>query len=77
MRLVEARQTFDALNRLVRLDRAHFDTATQQPVGDGTSSEIREYTPTSQLSRVINDNGHQIQFAYDGAHRLGTVGADP
>lgn len=73
VRMSESTQTYDALNRPVRSDRAHFDAATQQPVGDGQSSTVREYTLTSQLSRVSNDNGHETRFAYDGAHRLKAV----
>ncbi len=70
VRLMEVTRMFDALNRVIREDRAHFDPASRNLVGDGISSGRQEYAPNSQLARLINDNGNDVRFTYDTANRL-------
>lgn len=69
-RLSETTYEYDAMDRRVRRDREHFDTATQTPIGDGRSTTRYFYDGVSQLIELENDNNHTVTFDYDTANRL-------
>ncbi len=69
VRLHEETAVFDGLSRRIRREVAHFDPATQMPIGDGLSVTQIEYSGTSQVLRTIGDEGGVAQAAYDCAGR--------
>jgi len=70
VRLAEAFYQYDALDRLVRCDVAHFDPAAQAPVGDGYSTTLWAYAPNGRIFSATRDNGSTTAYAYDTASRL-------
>jgi YD repeat-containing protein len=73
VRLYESSYEYDTLNRLTRLEVSHFDPNTQSPIGDGNMVTHFYYNDNSQLTRVVNDNGHETRCQYDTANRLSLV----
>lgn len=73
VRLRELRFTFDAMNRPIRTDTEFFDTATQAPIRDGRSSLVAEFSPNSQITRLVDDNGHAKTIQYDTVYRRRVV----
>lgn len=78
VRLSEASFTFDAMNRRMRSDVAFFDTATQAPIlvgatPDGQASTETEWTDSSQVRLVRDDNLHETLTQYDTANRVASV----
>lgn len=71
--LADITRAFDELNRVTRIDEAHFDLASQQPIADGKATRRMEYALNSQLTRVINDNNHDLRYSYDSAFRLSQI----
>lgn len=76
VRLYEAGFVLDDMDRLIRTDRALFDTQTQMPIDDGLAVTHYGYSDTSQLLTVTNDNNHTWTTAYDTANRRASV-TDP
>lgn len=73
VRLEESAYAYDDLDRLVQHDRAHFDSLTQLPIGDGLSRTATDYTDASQEQSATDDNGNTRTTAYDTAHRVALV----
>jgi YD repeat-containing protein len=73
VRLFEQNFTFDAMSRLVRRDIAHFDPASQTPIGDGQSTTEWTYTPNSTLLSQTGDRGFATRYTYDAGRRLSVV----
>jgi YD repeat-containing protein len=73
VRLSETVFAYDPMNRLVRTEAALFDPATQQPVSGGKAVTEIEYNGLSQVTRLVNPNGHATQIAYDTANRRRTI----
>ena len=73
VRLAEITRVYDALDRLVRTDRAHFDPATQAPLGDGVGRTSAVWSDASRIVSVTDDHGHVSTATYDTATRLATV----
>lgn len=74
-RLGETTYTYDAMDRLIRVERAFFDTDTQTPIlagatPDGVSATDYGWSDNSQVLRVTDDNLNQTTFEYDSANRL-------
>src|SRR5690606_16033887 len=67
---------YDALNRPTVTNRAHFDPATQTPIGDGESTTTLVYDGESRLVREIDDNGNEIAYDFDAAGRRSKI-VDP
>ena len=72
-RLSERTYTYDAMDRLVRIDTGFFDERSGAPIGDGLSSRTIDYTDGSMIARRVDDNSHQTQWTYDSAERIRTV----
>ncbi len=72
-RLAEATHTYDLKDRKTRDDIQFFVTETGDPIADGLSSSTTEYNANSQVTRVVNDNNHASQMAYDTANRLSSA----
>lgn len=72
VRMAETSSTYDPMNRLIQRTDQHFDPATQQSIGDGTSVLLQVWTDASQLASTTDDNGNVTRFAYDTALRLDT-----
>ncbi|MEW6008153.1 MAG: RHS repeat-associated core domain-containing protein [Candidatus Omnitrophota bacterium] len=70
VRLAELNITYDELNRAIQVDRAHFDPATQVSFLDGNDTTQYFLDRNSRLTKVFNDNSHQLLYQYDGADRL-------
>jgi RHS repeat-associated protein len=70
VRLAEAFNEFDAMDRRTRARIQHFDLATQTPIGDGESISERVFSDASLVLSVTNDNGHVTTSTYDTALRL-------
>ncbi|RLE19791.1 MAG: hypothetical protein DRJ50_11750, partial [Actinobacteria bacterium] len=73
VRLSEMSYFHDEMDRLIRTEEMFFDTDTQTPVGDGLSIVQVEYNDNSQVTRVVNDNGHETTTSYDTANRRSVV----
>ena len=73
VRLAEETDTYDVMDRRTRTDVAFFDSETQAPIGDGQTTTQWDYTDTSAVSRVADDNGHQTLITYDTANRPSVV----
>lgn len=73
VRLLQIDGTFDEMDRLTVRDRQFFDPRTQAPLGDGTSTTRVEYSDTSQIVRVVDDNGRETRVTYDTANRGRTL----
>lgn len=69
VRLFEASFTYDAMDRPLQSHVAHFDPATQAPVGDGLSRTTRSWTDRSDVAAIVDDNGNVTSFCYDTAGR--------
>jgi len=69
LRLREAAFAYDALDRLITRMDEHFDPATQAPIGDGQSVATIEWSDTSQIVCLTDDNGHTREYEYDSANR--------
>ncbi len=76
VRLFETVHVYDDMDRLVQTDAGHFDTATQSPIGDGTSSTVHVYSDSSQVVSTTDDNGNTNLTAYDTANRTSQT-SDP
>jgi YD repeat-containing protein len=76
VRLAETAYQYDAMDRRVRRDLAHFDTQTQSPIGDGYASTLDFFSPNSQRIATVDDGGHTNHFLYDTVNRL-AVTIDP
>ena len=70
VRLWETNYTYDGLDRRIVTDIAHFDSATQVPIGDGVSTTTTDYSDNSQVIRQVDDNARETLFMYDTACRL-------
>ena len=70
LRLAQDDITYDVMDRVVRIDQAHFDPATQTPLGDGARTQTFVWSAASQLLAESNDNGNTSTREYDGLHRL-------
>lgn len=73
VRLSETAFVYDDEDRQTRVERAFFDTASQQPIGDGLAVTQTIYTPNSMVEQVINDNSHATTTTYDTANRRNIV----
>ncbi|CAM2068617.1 Ig-like domain-containing protein [Sulfidibacter corallicola] len=71
--LEETAYVYDALNRLTTTRRSFFDTATQNPIGDGSSERVKVYSGFSQPISATDDNGNETRYLYDTANRLQTT----
>ena len=69
LRLSEITYSYDELNRLIREEQEFFDTETQEPIDDGKSITVTEYSDNSQVVRTTNDNNHSTEITYDTANR--------
>ncbi len=81
VRLGQAALTYDPMNRLVRTDTAFFDTTTQAPIlagatPDGFVTTQTQWTGTSQVRLVRDDNLHETLTQYDTANRVASI-TDP
>ncbi len=76
VRLSQSNYRYDAMNRVVRTDVNHFNPENQSPIGDGLSTTVTEYTDTSQVRRVVDDNGHATLYLYDSMLQLQQI-VDP
>jgi len=70
IQLFRKENSYDALNRLTRVDMDHFVVASGAIIGDGLATTIIEYNDNSQLWRIEDDRGHDVDFRYDTANRL-------
>ena len=70
VRLAETVYTYDALDRVTRVDAAFFDPTTQAPIMDGAATTLTQYSDNSQVLAVTNDNNHTSFSVYDTANRL-------
>ena len=52
VRLSQADYTLDVMDRVVQVDQAHFDPATQAPLGDGVRTQTMQWSPASLLLAV-------------------------
>jgi RHS repeat-associated protein len=73
IRLYQETAVYDAMDRKVQKIVEHFNSVTQAPIGDGLAITTFEFTPNSQISRVIDDNGHQATSSYDTVNRLSSI----
>ncbi len=73
IRLEEWAYSFDAMDRIIQSTKFFFDTESQSPIADGESIHLVEYSDSSQVLRVVNDNGHQATTTYDTANRQSVV----
>lgn len=71
IRLSERTYQYDAMDRRIRQDIAHFDTQPPQtPIGDGFSTTQWVYADNSQVTGSNDDNpGHVTTYAYDTMNR--------
>jgi RHS repeat-associated protein len=69
IRLTETTYAYDAMNRLTLKGMSFFNTTTQAPIDDGTSTIITTYSDNSQVLSIENDNGHVTSTTYDTANR--------
>ena len=73
VRLSQSAYIFDAMDRRIRTEIAFFDPNTQMAISDGNSVTETQYSDTSQIIRVTNDNSHATEITYDTANRALTV----
>ena len=73
IRLYESSFEYDEMDRAVVANDAFFDTETQEPISDGVSTTVADYSDNSQMTRGVNDNGHEERVTYDTVNRVGTV----
>ena len=74
LRLSEMTYQYDAMDRRIRRDIAHFDSETQVPIGDGLSTTQWFYSDISQVVQQFFDlPGHQVNYTYDTANRTSVV----
>ena len=73
VRLSDTTYTYDAMDRLVREDAGFFDTESQDDINDGVAVTLTEYSDSSQVVRVVDDNGHETLTSYDTANRTRLV----
>lgn len=73
VRLSEKSYLYDAMDRLISSETAFFDADTQASIDDGLSVVTTEYSDTSQIIQITNDNGHTTETNYDTANRRSTV----
>jgi YD repeat-containing protein len=71
--LSELSYDYDALNRLIGSEISFFDPNTQLHIGDGNSITQYFYSDSSQLRRIVDDNGNETLYEYDTVNRLGMV----
>lgn len=69
-RLSETIFTYDLLDRLTQKNQEFFETETGQTIADGKATQTIEYSGTSQILAVTDDNNHSTNFQYDSANRL-------
>lgn len=69
IRLAESFYDYDKSHRLIRAREAHFDIATQSPVGDGFRTTTRVLAPNGDIIFATDDLGRATSFAYDTAGR--------
>ena len=60
----------DAQDRVVRTTSAFFDTETGDAIDDGSIVSTFEYSDNFQVTRLVNDNGHETRTEYDTANRV-------
>ncbi len=77
VRLTEAAHVHDPMNRLTRAEIQYFDPVTQTPGPGGQQlgkviTQI-EYSDSSQVTRIIDDNLHDRVTVYDTANREGVA----
>ncbi len=73
VRLSEESRTFDAMDRPTLQAVAHFDPLTQEPIGDGEITTQLDYTPSSDLSRTVDDRGNQTLYTFDTIYEVSQV----
>ncbi len=73
VRLSERMTVYDAMDRKIADELQFFDTATQNPIGDGLATAQTLWSDNSQVIRVTNDNNHATMTAYDTANRRSVV----
>jgi len=73
VRLKEMTYAYDAIDRAIRSETSFFNAETQMPIDDGKSVILTAYSDNSQITRVVNDNGHQATTTYDTANRQHTI----
>lgn len=73
IRLAECFYDYDPAHRLLRTREAHFDPATQAPVGDGFRTTSTSYAPNGAVTAVSDDLGRVTSIAYDTAGRRASV----
>lgn len=76
VRLGEAFLFYDDVDRLVRTERAFFDTETGTSLSDGKAVKLITYTDHSGIKSITDDNSHSTVYSYDTAYRVTTV-TDP
>ena len=70
VRLSEMSFTYDAMDRPVVQEEAFFALGTQESIDDGVVTKRVVFSDTSQVLRVIDDNGNEWRQSYDTANRL-------
>lgn len=73
VRLFEQTDRFDAMDRVIAVERAHFNPVTQEAIGDGVQTIQYEYNANSKFSRLINANNHASTIEYDSVNRRSLV----
>lgn len=73
IRLSQITFAFDLMDRATRRDEAFFDTQTQTNIADGFATTTTVYAPNSQVTAVIDDNGHEWFNSFNTANRLQAV----
>ena len=75
LRLSDQTYQYDAMDRRVRQDIAHFDTQPTQPnIGDGFSTTQWVYADNSQVTSVATDlPGHVTAYTYDTVNRVSRI----
>ena len=73
VRLAECFYDYDPGRRCIRTREAHFDPATQAPVGDGFRTTTLSYAPNGALTAVTDDLLHVTRLDADAENRLERV----
>jgi RHS repeat-associated protein len=73
VRLSEVQYTYDDMDRVVRSEVSHFDSASQVPIGDGSATTQTRYNDNGQVVEEIDDGGHSRRTTYDTANRIATI----
>ncbi len=68
--LSESAYSYDKLDRLVRKDKAFYETATGEPIDDGFSTSAFVYTDHSAVKSTSDDDGNPTIYTYDSVNRL-------